>query len=281
MLILDKVLSEEDIIKHLKSKNVLFKDEEKAKQILEKIGYFKLKEYSYIYRDNSKKSQGKVYKTDTYFEYFYEDFNLDRNIRMKVLEKIELIEIFFKSELIKVLARNNKYDYLNKNTWVDNKRNSEGRVNQIIERLESKAFKILSREEYISKTTTKEYLKKNDNKLPIWVLMQELSFGNMLEIFEIINISLIEKIFKKFYGSYEEFFNHLSLIKEIRNRSAHNNNLILERYLVGEKEISILEVLKRIRYIVSQIYDGKEIDSLNNLIERLKARNDILSFYEV
>lgn len=280
MLVLDKILSDKEIIQHLKNKNVQFRDEKKAEEILSRIGYFKLKEFSYVYRDNSKNSNGRYYKKGTYFENFYNDFKLDRELRLLMIEYIEIIEIYFKNVLVKILGKNYKYDYLNLEIWanVENK-NLLGNILNVNKYLENKTNSILLREKKDMKITTIEYLKKNKEKLPIWVLMEEITLGRLIDIIEILKPKLFREIYSKFYSNNDEFIENFRLIKEIRNRSAHNNNLILERYKICDKEITILEVIKKIKYFLNKIgYD--ELLKLDEIIEKLRKRNDILSFYE-
>ncbi|CAM3205047.1 Abi family protein [Streptobacillus felis] len=260
------LLEIDELIIHLENKNVKFKDKEKAKETLSKLGYFKLKEFSYIYRDENGR-----YFDGTYFEHFVDNFFLDKKLRLELLSLIEFIEIYLKTKLVRIFGKKDPYTYLNKDKWVD-KNASEQSINGIFQKILKKSDKIVKKEISVNKKVVSKYIQKYDkNVLPIWVIIEVLTLGEIVEIFNIAYPQKFENIYVNIYKDYNEFLKNLELIKDVRNMAAHNNDVLTEQYSVG----NIVDVIEVILHFCKTI----DIDVKYDKIKRILLEIDEKTFW--
>lgn len=231
------LLDIEELINHLERKNVRFRDKEKAKDTLSKLGYFKLKEFSYIYRDENGR-----YFDNTYFENFVDNFYLDKKLRLEILSLIENIEIYLKTRLVKILGEKGAYTYLDFPSWT-NRNAKEEDVRRISQKIVKKNDKIINKEYVFDKKVVSLYVDKyKKNVLPIWVIMETLTLGEITEILNVAYPKMFEIAYIDVYENYEEFLSKLEVIKDVRNMAAHNNDVLTEEYSVGNI-IDVIEII--------------------------------------
>ena len=106
MLIEYKDINEQ--IEIIKTKNILIKDENKAKDILLRENYYNLiTGYKDVFIDikNSKKSGKEIYSKDTYFEEIYAVYIFDRELRNIMLDYISIVETNIKSYIANIFSK--------------------------------------------------------------------------------------------------------------------------------------------------------------------------------
>ncbi|ACZ01683.1 Abi family protein [Streptobacillus moniliformis] len=239
----EMLLEIDELINHLEKKNVKFKDKERAKETLSKLGYFKLKEFSYIYRDETGK-----YFDNTYFENFVDNFYLDKKLRLEILSLIENIEIYLKTKLVNIFGKKGAYTYLDFPKWIDRKADPES-VKRIHQKILKKNNKIVNME-YFDKKVVSLYVEKYKKEvLPIWVIMETLTLGEVKEILNVAYPKMFENIYINIYPEYDEFLSKLEIIKDVRNMAAHNNDVLTETYSVG----NIVDVIEIILFFCKSI----------------------------
>ena len=153
-------------------------------------------------------------------------FECDKCLRFKFLEYTEEIESEFSTKLVDfiseklinvdgVIFSNNSFF----NTIFSPKTNKEYIFNLLTKYIEPSDKLFLK---YI------EDLKINYNKIPIWILSQSWTFGDLINLFKLLNKDLQYKIidsYKNLKVSPDQFINIMKIIKKIRNISAHKSVL--------------------------------------------------------
>ena len=82
----------------LKSRGLLFRDEQKAAHYLSNISFYRLRAYTYPFQDNSDPNHPFV--TPVSFEQIIELYVFDRRLRLLVFDALEKIEIAFRTKII-------------------------------------------------------------------------------------------------------------------------------------------------------------------------------------
>ena len=216
----------EGLIKIFLDRGMLINDVEKAKRSLSHINYYKIKEFAQPFFKNH------MYKNIT-FEEIIARFYFDKKLRVHLLHSIEEIELSFKTKLAYILGKKHgAFGYLSFNNWCNKKeyckyyiRDNEKETKKYIKMLISRGDNPIIKK-FFSENPDCEYP-------PIWMLIEILSFGETLKLYELMSIKNKEDI-ADFYSCYpNELESWLKSLKFIRNLSAHNTNIIDNRLITN------------------------------------------------
>ncbi len=206
----------EEQIEILKSKGLIIKDEEYAKEILLRENYFFLNGYRHPFlksRDN------RVYIKGTTFEELYSLFLFDRSLRNIIFKNILIIENNIKSIMSYQLSKNYGYkekDYLNPynfNYIPEKKKQVNDLLGKMKRQIKTNANQHAATMHYVD---TYGYI-------PLWVLVKVLSFGIVSELFSILKKDEQYAIVDLYDISIDAFSNNLSILSNYRNLCAHED----------------------------------------------------------
>lgn len=227
----------EEQIALLRSRNLKISDDDKAKEILSQTNYYKLiNGYKDLFIDDSDKN-AESFIEGTSLEDVYALYNFDRRMRIIFLEYILIFEIRIKtlisynfSELVQ--ENDEKEPYLIKENFDyknSPKNQSEWKKNSIIKNLINTIKQEINKSCEKKHPSIKHYKDKHD-RIPLWVLMNILTFGNITFFYDAMKLSLREKIAKKHRINNENLNNRdfrtiLKIINVYRNSCAHEERL--------------------------------------------------------
>lgn len=178
---------------------------------------------------------------------------------MEFLSLIEVIELSIKNNIIKILSKNSIFDYYDTNNWV-NKNNKN--IGLIENKIKIKNEKMLKNNSTLEYKVVKNYKEKYDVKiLPIYVIMEEMTLGEITEIIDFMSYNMLIELSNIYFKNTKEFSFDIEIIKNIRNRSAHNNDLITEKY----NDLTIINIIELVKRYVKEIdikYDFNNIDKI-------------------
>ena len=210
-------LSIKEQIELLKKRGMIFKDEEEATKKLTFINYYKIKEASLPFFRNNK------YLENTTFENIIFRFYEDRNLRLYFMRIIEKIEISLKTNFSRILGREyGEVGYLNFKQWTDNDEYCKYYIKYKQKDFNIRKIKSLHRSE---NRLLKEY-SNNINKIPVWLIVDTLTFGEILELYKLMKMDYKKEIAQNHNISVSIFISWLENINLIRNLSAHNSNVL-------------------------------------------------------
>lgn len=193
------------LIAHLKAKGVKFEkisEEEAAKFLENNTYYFKLAAYRNLYPKNSSKENMYI-KLD--FAYLKELSTLDMHVRYLVMEMCLDIEHAIKAKFIEQVTINSKEDGYN--------------IVKAYFTEEDKSFTTLKRiNNHKSGKYCQDLIDKYYPNFPIWVLVELISFGNLLHI-----VQFYEKRYSVTIIPDNKLMN---TVRNLRNASAHSNCLL-------------------------------------------------------
>ena len=256
-------LTVEEQIQDMIEKNIQFElyPQEDARRFLKYNNYyFKLKSYARNYNINPQTN--KYYNLD--FAYLVELSKLDMYIRKIILELSLDVEHYLKVRLMNDLSNNPKEDGYNiVRLFLEFHPNATADI-------QSKADKYSFCSDLAEKHLN-EY--KEPTELALWNIVELLSFGNFMELYE---------LYYQMYPSFN-YSDYLKSIKFIRNAAAHNNCILST--LRKPNGLKKFNKTKKLATILGKIPEFRELDKrdammknpiIHDFVTLLFVYNDIM-----
>ena len=275
-----KATTLEEQIQLLRSRGMLINNEEKAKEVLSDIGYYRLGFYWFPMEIDypNKNNRNHLFKDTADFDdavrLYYFDFKL-RNILLKYLSRIE---ISFKTSLIYFVS--NRYDSYP--TWFVN----PIIVNKsFIQNFDVEVYNSKFRKNKVIARHHKKYI--NDKYAPAWKTIEFMTLGGVISLYTSLNNNDLKRKIATIYNinRVEVFENYINLIRDIRNVCAHSNVLYdfapirsvrkgpaLMTDVVNNQNLR--GAYKIIEYIIKQISINRYNDLRNEIRSLLEKYSD-------
>ncbi|MEN6646575.1 Abi family protein [Gardnerella swidsinskii] len=264
-------------IELLKSRGVVFPDEIKAMEILEREGYYSVVngyKNPFLESKNSNK-----YVQGAKFEQIYYLFKFDRELRSIIFAATTRAEALLRSSCSYCFSQmhgNEVNAYLNETNYEDPKE-SGGLIkafNRIIENNKSNNQKLNIGKEYI-----RHCINNHDGQVPLWVLSNDLTFGQMFWFYKAQTKCVRGLVAKK----YTELYNssHCSQkditsikidsiyrrIKEFRNICAHDERLYCAR--PHSDNATVFQLIKDFDILLETSYYLEFLEKIEKLLVAL------------
>lgn len=194
--------------------------EDKTKEILSDIGYFRLGFYCFPFETTYPRLSNRTHeyikgaKISDVVNLYYLDVDL-RNILSKYINRIE---VNFRTNVVYEVSN----EFINSNTWfVD----PSIMTKKYVDEFDSKVYTDSFKRNQVIKLHHLNYI--NDKYAPAWKTLEFLTFGGVLTMFKNIKNKEIREIIANKYGvlNLTVFERYLGSIVEIRNRCAHGGVL--------------------------------------------------------
>ena len=191
--------------------------EEKAKEILGDIGYFRLGFYCFPFETNypNKKYRTHIYKENTKFSNAVGLYYLDTDLRRVLTNALSRIELNFRTNIIYTVSN----QYVHCNTWfIDPTVIEKSFIDKFNTELYTEKFK----KNPIIKNHHKKYI--NDKYAPAWKTLEFFTFGTMVSLYKNLKDKSLKQKIATRYGIRNEkvLENYFSTLVEMRNICAHN-----------------------------------------------------------
>ncbi len=205
-------------ITKLKKRGMAIADEDKAKEILLDVGYYRLGFYWFPMEKNypKKNNRDHAFKENARFEDAVALYYFDNDLRNILSRYLHRIEVNFRTRVIYTVSNH----YRNNPTWFADPKIV---AYPFIDELEN-TYKIVRKNSAIDKHH-KKYL--NDRYAPAWKTLEYMTLGNILTLFNNLkNVELKAQI-QRAYGITNPivFASYMEAIRQIRNSCAHGHNL--------------------------------------------------------
>lgn len=205
-------------IAKLRKRGLAISDEDKAREILSDIGYYRLGFYWFPYEKGypKKDKRNHQFVPGAKFEDAVALYYFDNDLRNILAPYLHRIEVSFRTSIIYTVSNH----YKKNPTWFADPKIIE---NDFIADL-PRFYSDIRKNEAIKRHHQK-YI--NDIYAPAWKTLEYMTFGNMLYLFENIkDDKLKEDIRARFnVSSLEAFISQMRTIRTIRNVCAHGHNL--------------------------------------------------------
>lgn len=262
----NKATKIEEQIQLLKDRGMVLEyPEEKVKELLLDIGYYRLGFYWNPFEIDDKHN----FKSGTTFKNVVKLYYLDFDLRNLLTRYLTRIEINFKTKLIYYVSN----QYNNSPTWfVDS---------QVMNPIFTNTFDKHYNEKFIrnNKPIKKHHEKYiNDKYAPAWKTLEFFTFGTVLTIYKCIKNENIKKKIANDFGvlNIKKFINLMETIVLVRNYCAHGDVLFDLRTPKGIAVIpdinfhdndrnSLDACIKVILYILGKVSENRKNDLKNEL----------------
>ena len=261
-------------VEKLKSRGLIFSDENKAEQVLSRISYYRLRAYTYPFQDNEDPKH--PFTTTIDFDTIINLYRFDQKLRILIFDAIEKIEIALRTQIIYQLAlthgshwHTNKSLY-NDNFFINNDGNKVYFFDMHIKTLESELKR--SNETFI-----KHYKAKYSHPTmpPAWMTLEVASMGTLSKIYKSLKPSPQKTAVAKYFGLPNVYVleNWMLSFSSTRNICAHHGRLWNRRLTAN---------LKLPYNTKHTFYSKQEIKSLypNKVYTILMAMNYMLKVIE-
>ena len=178
------------------------------------VGYYRLSGYWHIFKqeDNS-------FKPETTFGKVWNIYTFDRQLRLIVLDAIERVEVYFRTQLAYELAKNTgPFGFLEQENLP---RLNDQKYEKFIEKCKDKVA--FSREPFIVHFRDK-YGDSHDLP-PYWMLVNTMDFGQMLTLYKGASVQIRKKLAKDLGLSARVLESWLVTLNTVRNICAHHGRL--------------------------------------------------------
>ncbi|WP_347174701.1 Abi family protein [Polaribacter uvawellassae] len=275
-----KVSTIEEQINLLKKRGMIFDcGEEKAKEILLDIGYYRLGFYWFPFEMDKDHN----FQKDTLFSNIINLYYLDVDLRNILLKYLKRIEVNFRTKIIYYISNKHNDDPI----WYSNPKIM---ASWFIKSLDTKLYTNKFKED--NKQIKLHHVKyRNDIYAPTWKTFEFLTFGAIVTIFRALKNDELKKEISKIYGlnNLKTFINFIHTIKFIRNICAHAGVLFDLNFPQGIYKIpkirfnnnnnqSLDAGIKTISYILKNISEERNDDMNNeiNILFKKYENNEII-----
>lgn len=292
-------------IKILSDRGLIIEDEENAKTILLRYNYYKIVNATSKFFTEKKHNQI-IYRKNTNFGDLIDVHNFDKEIKKNLLTSMIEIERIARSIISYLFVQKypEEYAYLDAKNY-----NNENKV-LILSNIDNikESLKRYQQEENFNRSI--QYYVEKYKSVPFWFVVNFISFGKLVNIYETLDYKLKEDIADEFQLFLEEnlgrkiegyltpkhLLSFLNNAKEIRNISAHDNLIIDYKF----SDIEYFEPIHSIYNIEEDekresLFDGimilkallpkKEYEILENQIfkeiEKLRQNVDSIAFNKI
>lgn len=197
---------------------LIVNDIELVKKFLNQINYYRFSGYLKLFLVND------VFETNTVFEKLVEIYNFDYELRKLLFSFLGYIEVLIKTQLALELSLNiSAICYIDKKNFLD-----EDRFNSLQDNINDSITKKYSKEPFI-KHFQGDYL-------PLWVLVEIMSFGNISMMYANLTDSNKDLICKGYLNINKNYLkNYLYVLSNLRNVCAHQGRIYGKEFELAPK----------------------------------------------
>ena len=273
-------LTFEEQIKKLKSHGMIIDDEEKVKKILAEINYYRFTGYALQYR---KKADESDYKENITFEHVYRIYQIDACLRDIFRMYIEQVEIYYRTQIsygfshIKCKEAPYEQHYDENNFY-----NKQG-YREVMDSFQKE------KNYYKDSLIVKHHKIKYGSKMPLWVIVELMSFSNTSKLYSSMYKTDKEEIAKNVGVGYDTLENHLHCLSVLRNKCAHAARLyntqfnppakFTKEYLKKHPEIENDSLFAYVLVLLKRLPDVNMkkalVDCISAAVEEYKGEVDL------
>lgn len=265
-----KATTIDEQISILRNRGLIISDIDKAKEILQDIGYYRLGFYLFPFEEYypKLKTRNHIYKEGSYLDYAIALYYLDLDLRQILSKYLNRIEVSIKTTIIYNLS--NKYKDCP--TWFADKNIVD---EPYISSFYDKVYKRLEKNDII-KRHHKHYRK--DVFAPAWKTIEFMTFGEINTLYT--NLLFIDDklLISKKFNIYKTkvFESYIDAVRVLRNACAHGSAIFDLRlstsiskgpafYVDGTNGYSLDAVLSVVEYLLSSISKNRVRDMKNEI----------------
>lgn len=209
---LKKPLSFDEQLDKLENHGMIIENREKAKNFLKCVNYYRFTGYALQFRKNL---SGSEYVEETSFETVCQLYKMDEALRDTFRRYIEIVEVYYRTQISYGFSISKctkpPYDqhYDEKNFY-----NKKGYRDVMDNFKREKNY-------YKDSLIVKHHKTKYSSKMPLWVIVELMSFSNISKLYSAMYYSEKDIISDMVGVGKETLENHLHCLSVLRNKCAH------------------------------------------------------------
>jgi len=216
-------LNVDEQIELLKQQGLIINDAQQAHHVLKVVGYYRFSGYLHPFKLPHQNNSRRSFKQNITFDYIWQLYQFDRELRLLVSDAIEKIEVAFRASIADVTSKEYGLFWYTESQFYRNISQHNALMRKIDDSLKKP-----------EEVFVQHYLEKyNDPKYPpIWMMIESLSFGTCSKLFSNIqSISVRNNISDLFEQHTTVLESWMKVVVWIRNICAHHARL-WNRWLV-------------------------------------------------
>lgn len=249
-------------IEHLKQEGMIIKNAKYAKNVLTDVNFYHLKGYW------NNKCNNHTFQEGVTFQEIYNLYKFDSELRHMIISLLECLEVKLKSYLIDYIAGNwGALGYLNLDNFY------KEYIVYHTELLDKINKKIQQNNE---KPVIYHHIKFYGGNIPVWALMEILSFSDVSKIYANLDLKDTKKIVKTHYNT-REVTSNVPLVRkwihtlcDVRNICAHYDRLYNHKLV---KPVQLPEKYKNYNVVNNKLFGALIV--LKLLIDDQKMMLDL------
>ena len=257
----------------LRSRGLKIDDDNKAKEYLQRIGYYRLSAYGFPFRQSKADVYSVVqtldqFKPDTSFKNITDLYAFDKSLRLVVLDALERIEISLRTEVSLTLGaygpnahRDGQFfdrDFLN----IPQHR-SNSLYDEWLSKLDEKSR--TSKEEFANHFRTKY----NQSHMPIWIAVELLDFGPLSHLLSGMRNQDLIKICQSYNVPNPTVLKGwIKTLSFVRNVCAHHSRL-WNKPLVNQPPMPKQGTIPDFDHVAASPYQSKRIYAALSIMRHL------------
>lgn len=225
----------------LKSRGLIFENEDAAKNSLKQYGYYEI--INGYKTPFLKEGSSEQFNSTATFEHIFALYKLDKTIATHVLSSLEQFEQTFKQSIAYVIAENISVEY---SSYVAKSHYNTGKTKFIKKGIATSEREFLLKKlnkTYNSKANPIKYYREKYGNVPPWIIVKGLTFGESIYWYKLSKPNIRVKIISRMFGLNPEiidaadkdlkikqlFGDLLSLYLTYRNQCAHGGQIYNHR----------------------------------------------------
>lgn len=221
-IMLKKPLEYIDQIKQLKNHGMIILDDDKAKDVLSQINYYRFTGYALQFRKGPNVSD---YCTGTTFDNILNLYHFDEELRNILRKYIEIAEVYYRTIISYEFAMSKCVDDPHDQHYDENSYFNKNGFNEIKEHFEKE------KNYYKDSLIMKHHDKKYNGQMPLWVMVEMMSMSDVSKLYGCMYISEQKQISSVVKTKTGELRNHLHCLSVLRNKCAHAARLYNTTFL--------------------------------------------------
>lgn len=254
------------------NKGLVISNKEVTKSILLRENYYNvINGYKDIFLDKSDSSSEKFIE-NTNFNEIYRLYSLDRDFRNHIFKYLLMFETNLKTIIAYRFAEKfpKKNAYLNANCYTK----EPSQLDNVLINM-ANLSKIIQREKKKKHSNSIKHYLENHSHIPIWVLINNLTFGETSYLFNSLTNDLQEKIAKDFSVKFKIEYNtkddvSVGALKQIIKAVNFDRNICAHEEVLYSKRIGPLKEKNFKKYYDSAVLNEIKEGSLFGLLAMLK-----------
>ena len=216
-------------IERLKSNGMIFDDEEKAKEILLDVGYYRLGFYSFPYEIKYPCLEDRDHKLKpgTTFRSVYDLYEFDTKLRRILLNALDRIEVNIRTKIVYIISLR----YIEDPYWFVN---SECVSSKFIAGFEEHIYEDMRKNPVIQH----HHKIHTDRYAPAWKTIEFMTIGNIITLYgSLVDLEVKDYVARAYGCSSGVFYNYMQTIRVLRNKCAHGGCVYRMEFPRGIKSL--------------------------------------------